>query len=471
MSLVNAIVANLMPSLAGALVMMCLLGRPFSVNRWGFALGSGFFLGVGLTALANWLSQWTAWPDSPLPAALLLLLVTWAAGFTLLRIAPDAAPDEQRPANAGVTAGILWWVLLVAMLLNGFLLAGEALTRPMYPWDAWSAWSVKAKVWIELGQNVDFVSFNQWLASSDPTQFTNEAWSYPEVIPRYQLWVIQWVGSWDDQLALTPWLFAAAAMMLAVYHLLRLLQVDPLGAMCVTFLIAAIPILNVQVALAGLVDLWIAALLLVFCACVLLWLQQSRQRWIVAALTFLAIAAATKLEGLVWAVICLPVILVASQQRTVLRVLLVATPVAVIAWWLAGGFSFQLAGMAFVVTPSEIAIPYLGRYVFTFSNQLGAFVRSFLSLPNWHLTWYLLIPAIAWAVYRSRFSAMGRGLAGFAVVSLAFLFFLFFMTQAGIWAESMTASNRLALQFVPACIMWAGLLILRDLDQSARPQP
>ena len=55
----------------------------------------------------------------------------------------------------------------------------------------------------------------------------------------------------------------------------------------------------------------------------------------------------------------------------------------------------------------------------------------------------------------------------FVLVGLGFLFVLFFMTKAGIWAESMTASNRLALQFVPGCVVWTGLLMARYLESDA----
>ena len=43
----------------------------------------------------------------------------------------------------------------------------EALLRPVFPWDAWSAWAVKPKTWMLIGHAEPYVSMLQWLA--DPT--------------------------------------------------------------------------------------------------------------------------------------------------------------------------------------------------------------------------------------------------------------------------------------------------------------
>ena len=458
---VSVCFANLMPAIACGAILLGMLGRPLNRLGVGFATGAGYLLGVAFVALLNWLGQWHPWPDSPLPVAVVLLMVTVAGVWLLLR---QHAGTRPVPGERLAPLPLLSWsILLVMLVVNGYMMAGEALTRPIYPWDAWSAWSVKARVWIELGSEVDFVSFQQWLASGQPMHYTTEAWNYPELIPRFQLWVMQWVGHWDDQLALTPWLFAGAAMLLTTYHALRLLGTGPLPAMAVTFLIGSIPILNVQIALAGLVDLWIAAELVLFCICVLLWADRGERRWIAVALAALAAAAATKLEGLVWAILCLPVLLFTTSRARLRRIGYSVGVGALVLWWVFDGFSFRLGdGLQFTVTKEVIALPYLGRYPLAFTNQLGSLARSFLSLPNWHLTWYLLLPAVLWAAVRYRSEPLGRGLAIFAAVSLGFLFVLFFMTRAGIWAESMTASNRLALHFVPACMLWAGLLLARN---------
>src|SRR5213079_484442 len=36
--------------------------------------------------------------------------------------------------------------------------------RPLYPWDAWTQWATKARVWYELSRIVPFVPADVWLA-------------------------------------------------------------------------------------------------------------------------------------------------------------------------------------------------------------------------------------------------------------------------------------------------------------------
>ncbi|MEM9531028.1 MAG: hypothetical protein AAGA23_08915 [Pseudomonadota bacterium] len=459
----TALAANLFPALTAGLLLIGLLGPgPLTPARLCLAFGGGYVIGAPLTGVLGWLTLLLPWQATPIPAAAGLLAV--AAGGAVLALRRPQGIEAAPPVTLRPMARAAWWLLLALLLLGLALAAAEAMTRPIYPWDAWSAWSVKTRVWLELGPHVDFVSVIQWLTDRAPDQYTSEAWGYPELIPRFQLWVLWWQGAWTDATALSPWLFAGAAMLAFAYGVVRELGGSPIAAMAIAFVIGSIPILNVQVALPGMMDLWLAGQLMAFCGFTLLWLTRRELRWLALALACLAAAAGTKLEGLVWALFCLPVLIMSATDARLRLGFLALVALASVLWLAMGGFDLTVLGdIRFAITPEEIAMPYLGVFRIDYSSQWPAFGKTFLALPNWHLVGYLLLPACAWAIWRFRDQPEGRGLATFAVMGLGFLFVLFFLTHAAIWAQSATASNRLALHFVPGCLLWCGLLLARDL--------
>ncbi len=461
MELLNASLASAMALIAGAMVVLALTRYPLRAAPAGFAMGLGYLLGIALAGLGVWLGAALGLEQPTLAAATVLTLTTGVAGAFYLR-----GPRHPLPPAAGVPrAGVAWatWGLLLTLLaVNAALLIAEAQARPVYGWDAWSAWLVKAKVWAHLGPGVEFVGLNQWLAAPPGSVYTNAAWHYPELLPHVQLWTVGWVGGWDERLALLPWGLLYPALLVATYCGLRLLGTAALAAMVVTYLVGAIPILGIQIALAGYADVWVAAELTLFAVCGLMFLERGQRGMLVAALGLLAMAAATKLEGLVWALLGLAVLgLSVLSARNRRRVLIGVGALAAL-WLLAGGIDVTLpGGRQVVITPERIELPYLGGFALSFSNRLDAFARAFLVLPNWHFVWYLLLPCGLWLAFTARRERAGQGLAAYLVLGLAFLFGLFFLTPAGLWAESMTASNRVALQFAPGAVVWIGYLLGR----------
>src|SRR4029450_4953335 len=56
------------------------------------------------------------------------------------------------------SARVLWRLLLLWLALRFALLFVEVATRPLFPWDSWTQWATKARVWYELGRIVPFAA-------------------------------------------------------------------------------------------------------------------------------------------------------------------------------------------------------------------------------------------------------------------------------------------------------------------------
>ena len=73
-----------------------------------------------------------------------------------------------------------------------------------------------------------------------------------------------------------------------------------------------------------------------------------------------------------------------------------------------------------------------------------------------------------WRSLRARCDLAALG--GFLALGYAFLFVLFFLTDAAAWAENFTSVNRVLLHIVPVTVAWLSLLwaapALRDTAPS-----
>jgi hypothetical protein len=346
-----------------------------------------------------------------------------------------------------------------------FLLAQEVWLRPLYPWDAWTTWGVRARVWSELQQLVPFVDPQRWLADASGSVYTVHAWEYPDAVSLLALWPTLAFGAWNEPVAHLPWLGAAVALGLGFYGQARLWGVAPLTALIFVWLLLSLPVLDTHVALAGYADLWLAAVF-GLAVCALLQWARTGDRWQGVLALLLALACPwIKREGLVWALLLIPAAAVVWTPRRYWLWLAGGFLLALMGWFMAGGVVFTVAGWGEVrLTPEVIQLPALGRFELHYHAIWEPVARNLLILANWHLLGYLLLAALLVGLPRAL--AEPWRLAGMVVTGsgLLMLFVLFFLTEAYLWAVEYTSINRVFLHFAPALLFWA-------LTVSARQSP
>lgn len=366
---------------------------------------------------------------------------------------------EDRALGVGA-----WWPRILFILLLYWLgwrllsLAQEIWWRPLYPWDAWTTWMMRPRVWSEWHQLMPFVDPQRWLAEPSGSVYTIDAWTYPYTVPLLALWPTLAYGAWNETAANLPWLGAALALGLGFYGQARLWGVSPLTALIFTWLLWSLPLLDTHVALAGYADLWLAT---VFGLAVIAFFQWARdgdcrQGWL--ALLLALACPSIKLEGTVWLLLFLPALLAARLRGGWLLVLAGLALALALGWWLAGGVAFGIPGLGeFRLTPALIQVPYLGRFALGYRGSWDPVVMNFLVLANWHLFGYLMLLAAGVSVvsvFKYGAARWQQAELVFVVTSLLALFVLFFLTDAQLWAEQYTSINRVFLEFVPAFLFW-----------------
>jgi hypothetical protein len=424
------------------------------------ALGMGFLLGIFLAAgLTSLLAPGNT-------AAAFERCAPWLAGIGLLAwiavlVFRDPAQSPSLVASAdGLGWRLLWFLLLLAIVMRLAVIGSEVLLRPTFPWDAWSAWAVKPKAWFLLGHHVPYVPMQEWLANPGQDLRTSGIWDYPELLAWVQIWFASAAGGWNEPLINSVWAGVLAATGLASYGQWRALDIRPGMAMLLVYGLMSLPLLDAHAALAGYADLWVAAALGMSVLCWLRWLRERNPGQCLLAAFFALCLPLIKLEGAVWLLILVSVAVLDLLSRRGRWLVLAGLAAAVAIGMASGGFKVPIFGLGWIhVAWRQITIPALGELDLYWRPVGSAMLSGLLTLPNWHLLWYL-VPMVI--VLRWHVLAIDRATRSLSVLlggCALFLFVLFFFTDASAWAENYTSANRLVMHVVPAVFSLMALLL------------
>lgn len=445
-------VAWLLPIAVGAGIWFALRGTRATGDRCA-AIGAGWLIGIFIAAGCARLTARAATAhafEQAWPWFVAIGALGWIVAFARRRALPAYVAPAERVSTIGLR---IFWCLLLAWIVMRLLSIGdEAALRPVFPWDAWSAWSTKPKAWFLAGHFEPYVSMLDWLQHPHDALRTAAAWKYPELLAWIELWFASAAHVWNEPLVDLAWCGALCAFALAAYGYWRGLGLSARLALVLVYALVSLPLIDAHVALAGYADLWLAiALGLVSLAWTRWLIRRERSQWILAVALALCLPA-IKLEGMIWLLAFAAVALVDLVPRH--RRWMIA----------AGGVVFGcillIAGAgSIVVTGNRIDIASLGSFALGWHGVGGALVASLFTLPNWHLLWYVLPVLLVLRRRRFREDRAARLLGVMLLLDFAFLFVLFFLTNASAWAQDFTSANRLILQLVPSVFVLAAVLL------------
>ena len=161
-----------------------------SVVTWPALLGYGYLAGALATTLIMRLLDLLGFRLGFFSIGLALLVLIFA-GTWLGRKTPwkmdELGADWRSLSGWRKTA---YAILLSVIVLRLAGLGLEIVWRPLFPWDAWTQWATKARVWFELGRLAPFVAADEWLVGSVAGAYTDSAPHYPPAIPLLQVWIV-----------------------------------------------------------------------------------------------------------------------------------------------------------------------------------------------------------------------------------------------------------------------------------------
>ena len=440
-----------------ALVLTLPRSSPLLVEAGGppWLLGAGVFAGSFLVTLVMRTTSLAGLAFSVAAIAVPLAVLAATFGyFGWRRERPGmrtAWAGSPRTLPAGTLAGgwrLLWWLLVGWLALRFALLLAEVLVRPLYPWDAWTQWATKARVWYELRTMAPFVKPDIWFAAPG-AGFVDAGAHYPATVPLLMVWANVLLGRWDDTLMNFPFWLLALGFCLAIYGFLRREGFGPVGAVTGAWIVSGLPLANVHVALAGYADLPLAYFYALAALAAYRWARTREWADALLALLFAAACPLIKIPGIVWVLTLVPGLVVALAPRHGLRIVMT------------GFAACALALLALAQTTPRI----LGYALhLDFAPDWAALGDSYFLLGNWHLLWYGVIAAAVLA-RRLSFTPPLAMLSVVLFAGLLFLFVVFGFTNAREWVTDQTTVNRATLHLAPLMAVWM-LLAFRAWSQA-----
>lgn len=436
------------PWIAGTLAVAALWrGRP---ERSGaMAVGYGGLLGFLATVLVMRAASIVGWRWSFASIAGALIVLACVAGYAARPVALLRSARPRAVANLAAmsaSARAVFW-LFAALVAVNVLCLGACVARGLIePYDALAHWADKARVWYEYGRLIPFVNAAEWRSFADMQHYWDPNPNHPAAAPLLQVWTVLGAGTWDESLMNAPWLAAFVALGFAFYAQVRRLGATPADAMVCTYLLLSLPFLQINVAVAGMADLFVG--LAYGLAAMSLWYWTRTRRWQDAALALIAalFCALAKVEGIVWAATLAPAVAVALNRRIGLALC-------------AAG---AVAGILFLAFwPGEIAI--LGYTVMRNAAPvwLPTFEHMFV-MDNWHLLWYAAVAVVAWnarLLFRERLAPMTVTIG--AAAGFVFIVYAFSNASVGVSGENLV--NRFMLHAVPALAFYL-VAIVRERE-------
>ena len=142
--------------------------------------------------------------------------------------------------------------------------------------------------------------------------------------------------------------------------------------------------------------------------------------------------------------------------------------------WALGGLAFEVPGLGSIRLSADlIQLPLIGEIRLEHHAPWEPVLRHYFLYGNWHLFAYLVVLSLVAAsvsLWRAPDQAWQRAGLVWALGSISALYFLFFWTDAYLWAVKATSINRLLLHFMPALLFWS-MTVWLEVEGYRRDSP
>lgn len=470
MDLVSLYAGLFLPWICGAAWLVYLERRllPAAASNPFRQIGYGFFLGYAVLFAAimacDFISGGVSWPG--IMAFLALAALT---GIIMLWRTPASSLPEGKPAKIGELQAlspamkILLAVLLIWTGIHLLIYAIDIYTQPVYPWDAWLAWVYRAKAWFLGGGISPVLSAADWASATFPVSYTIDAWMYPIFPSIIPYWAALSLGHWSETLVNVPVLLAGLAIGMAIYGQCREFGLSLVSSVLCIYLLYSVPLFGTHIGLAGYADIWMAGFsglgfVALIRALALRAVPAATSYGLQLSLAFilLGFSVFVKNEGSVWLLTAIGMVVLLNFRTRVPAMIAVCLALLLLLGFAFGVTHINIPGIGTLgLVDGKLLIPFIGNFALELHSIWYSYLTNFFSLGSWNLLWVIVLAALLMG-FRSNTDEFGQrvqhiGLT-FIILFLASQFFIFGLTDQGLWADAFTAINRLPLHFVPALL-------------------
>ena len=431
------------------------------LNLW-LKAGAGFFIAAAL--LIQWLSY----------APISLSSASWSAVFVSALVSLPLFQITRRPEQAAISgllqrkqlsAYLPYFLLITLIAAHLLLVLASNLTRDIFPWDAFTTWMYRAKVWVLNDEMLNFQGVNQWLQSGG-VGYALPASHYPPSVSAVAAFSSALSSGWNDQSASIPWFFAMLAIGSMMFGLCRQSGLTILPSLAGLYLLISIPIVGMHGLLAGYADLWMVGTSGMGLAALMLWTQKRRRGALALGTVLLVVGSCFKTEGWIWLGMGMLFILIHTlwHQRRYAALFCVMTI-------LFAGFHLESVNLGALglwgIHEETIHIGPLGQYLLRPYNALPKYFEMIFLRGNLHLLGTLYLLALALLTFINWRASVTHWLMGALIICSQWI--IFGLSSYSLYAETGTAINRLLLQFLPVFVLTIAVawkVVTETLNQS-----
>ena len=431
------------------------------LNLW-LKAGAGFFISAAL------LIQWLSYAPVSLSAA------SWSAVFVSALASLPLFRLTRRPEQAAIS-GLLqrkrlspYWpsFLLITLIAAHLLLVlASNLTRDIYPWDAFTTWMYRAKVWVLNDEMLNFQGVNQWLQSGG-LGYALPASHYPPSVSAVAAFSSALSSGWDDQSASMPWFFAMLAIGSMMFGVCKQSGLATLPSLAGLYLLISLPIVGMHGVLAGYADLWMVGTSGMGLAALLLWTQKRQRGALAIGTVLLVVGPCFKTEGWIWLGMGMLFILIHTLWNQRRYAALFCVMAILLAGFRLQSVNFGALGL-WGIHEETIHIGPLGQYLLRPYNVLPKYLEMIFLRGNFHLLGTLYLLALALLTFINWRASVTHWLMGALIICSQWV--IFGLSSYSLYAETGTAINRLLLQFLPVFVLTIAMawkVVTETLNQS-----
>jgi hypothetical protein len=434
------------------------------LNQW-LTAGAGFFIALALLIL--WLSYA---PFSLSTASWSAVCVSALVSLPLFRITrePDQAAVSGLPQRKQLIAYLPYFLLITLIAAHLLLVLASNLTRDIFPWDAFTTWMYRAKVWVLNDQMLNFQGVNQWLQSGG-VGYALPASHYPSSVSAVAAFSTALSSGWNDQSASTPWFFAMLAIGSMMFGLCRQSGLATLPSLAGVYLLISVPIVAMHGILAGYADLWVLGTSGMGLAALMLWTEKRHRGALAFGVALLVVGPSFKTEGWLWLGMGMLFLLIHTlwhQRRFAAFFCVMAILLA--------GFHLESVNLGALglwgIHEETIHIGPLGQYLLRPYNALPVYFEMIFLRGNFHLLGFLYLLALALLTLINWRASVTHWLMGALIICSQWI--IFGLSSYSLYAETGTAINRLLLQFLPVFVLTitvAWQTVREAINQSSPP--
>jgi len=444
------------PLLAG-LPWLLLMQRSAAPGGWPIAIGYGYGLGLlalvcgmHLLSLAN---MRIGLLDS-LALPLLLGAIGWWRGWSVALLRLESAPVSARATWRGMgrATRIVSVAIMALVVVRMITLAVEAVSRPIFPWEAISGVAAKARVWYELGNLVPFVppvAVLQGLGSY--TDADPGALSLPSLL---LVWTANAIGEWQEGAVTFSWWMLGVAIGLALYGHLRRSGAGVAFSLAFTYLLLSIPLVDMHIVLAG-APQWIASAGVGLAGCAFLrWLDSPSRELLGCIVIGAALALFSLASTWPWFAIFAVAAAIHHRPRIAVKA---AVGVPLLA---------AIGLLALMQTPLTIGDL---KVLLRLAPEWNETPESLILLANWHLLFGILLLAVI-AGWRVIFSPEWRSRTWVVAMGLGLMIVKGVLSLPPYWFGGLRDFSYAGLQLAPMLVLWIALLAF-ERGSAARRVP